>query len=62
MKFTVEKAKTKEEKEEKHNWQHLLDPEAVCPGEMMEIGSGSERKRPIFLFRDQAQFRILGEI
>lgn len=31
------------------------------PGEMMEIGNGSERKKPIFLFRD-AQFRVPEEI
>lgn len=29
---------------------------------MMEIGSGSERKKPIFLLRDGAPFRILGEL
>ncbi|KAL7396644.1 hypothetical protein ABVT39_009229 [Epinephelus coioides] len=44
------------------NWQHPLDPEAARAGEMMEIGNGSERKKPIFLLRDRAQFRILEEL
>lgn len=29
---------------------------------MIQIGSGSERKKPIFLLRDGAPFRILGEL
>lgn len=44
------------------NWQHPLHPEAASPGEMTEIGSGSERKKPTFPLRDGAQFRILGEL
>lgn len=44
------------------NWQLPLDPETASPGEMREIGNGSERKKPIFLLRDWAQFRILEEL
>jgi len=44
------------------NWQHPLDPEAASSGELMEIGNGSARKKPIFLLRERALFRILQEL
>lgn len=44
------------------NWQHPLDPETASPREMIEIGNGSERRKPIFVLRDWAQFRILQEL
>lgn len=44
------------------NWQHPSDPETASPGEMIGIGNGSERRKPIFVLRDWAQFRILEEL